>query len=141
MRRLSLRARLLLLTAGLLLAGLTLASALVSDRLERFQLDRLDGQLRSMTELIARAAGPPPAETPAVRPDLLDPALGLFGTPYVVYLDAGGAVARMRTFVADVSHELRTPLFGIKGSTELYRMGALPGRCGASFRPHRTVRA
>ncbi|WP_439385621.1 sensor histidine kinase [Amycolatopsis lexingtonensis] len=282
MRRLSLRARLLLLTAGLLLAGLTLASALVSDRLERFQLDRLDGQLRSMTELIARAAGPPPAETPAVRPDLLDPALGLFGTPYVVYLDAGGAVAgglhssrvdgaalppldalrtvpadgtavdlqaadgsqrwravaqpalrwggtvvsaaplaeadatiaqlrvsslvtgaallvvltaagwfalgrglrplrriehtaaaiaggdltrrvpvlappgteighlaaslntmlgqlegafadraaseaRMRTFVADVSHELRTPLFGIKGSTELYRMGALPG--------------
>lgn len=33
----------------------------------------------------------------------------------------------MRTFVADVSHELRTPLFGIKGSTELYRMGALPG--------------
>ncbi|WIX98970.1 HAMP domain-containing sensor histidine kinase [Amycolatopsis mongoliensis] len=281
MRRLSLRARLLLLTAGLLLTGLTLVSAVVSDQLERFQLDRLDGQLRSMTELISRAAGPPPAENPAVRPDLLDPALELFGTPYVVYLDAGGAVAgslhssraggatlpssgtlrtvptdgtavdlsaadgsqrwravarpaarwggtvvsaaplaetdatitqlrvsslvagagllvaltaagwfalgrglrplrriehtaaaiaggdltrrvpvlappgteighlaaslntmlgqleeafaaraaseaRMRTFVADVSHELRTPLFGIKGSTELYRMGALP---------------
>lgn len=282
MRRLSLRARLLLLTAGLLLAGLTLVSAVVSDQLERFQLDRLDGQLRSLTELISRAAGPPPAENPTVRPDLLDPALDLFGTPYVVYLDAGGAVvgglhssqvagatlppldslrtvpadgtavdlraadgserwravarpalrwggtvvsaaplaeadatitqlrvsslvtgagllvvltaagwfalgrglrplrriehtaaaiaggdltrrvpglappgteighlaaslntmlgqleaafadraaseARMRTFVADVSHELRTPLFGIKGSTELYRMGALPG--------------
>ncbi|MFI7128434.1 ATP-binding protein [Nonomuraea sp. NPDC050153] len=31
--------------------------------------------------------------------------------------------ARMRTFVADVSHELRTPLFGIKGFSELYRMG------------------
>ncbi|VVJ18141.1 Two-component system sensor histidine kinase [Amycolatopsis camponoti] len=282
MRRLSLRARLLLLTAGLLLAGLTLVSTLVSGRLERFQLDRLDGQLRSMTELISRAAGPPPAENPTVRPDLLDPALGLFGTPYVVYLDTGGAVVgglhssrvpgaalppsdalrtvpadgtavdldaadgsqrwravalravrwggtvvsaaplaeadatitqlrvsslvtgagllvvltaagwfalgrglrplrriehtaaaiaggdltrrvpglaspgteighlaaslntmlgqleeafadraasevRMRTFVADVSHELRTPLFGIKGSTELYRMGALTG--------------
>jgi two-component system OmpR family sensor kinase len=281
-RRLSLRARLLLLTAGLLLAGLTLGSAVVSDRLERFQLDRLDGQLRSLTELISLAAGPPPAENPAVRPDLIDPALDLFGTPYVVYLDAGGAVAgglhssrvagatlpplgslrtvptdgtavdllaadgsqrwravahpavrwggtvvsaaplaeadatitqlrvsslvtgggllvvltaagwfalgrglrplrriehtaaaiaggdltrrvpvlappgteighlaaslntmlgqleeafadraaseaRMRAFVADVSHELRTPLFGIKGSTELYRMGALPG--------------
>ncbi|SEF20104.1 two-component system, OmpR family, sensor kinase [Amycolatopsis pretoriensis] len=92
MRRLSLRARLLLLTAGLLLAGLTLVSALVSDQLERFQLDRLDGQLRSMTELISRAAGPPPAANPAVRPDLLDPALDLFGTPYVVYLDPGGAV-------------------------------------------------
>jgi two-component system OmpR family sensor kinase len=280
-RRLSLRARLLLLTAGLLLAGLTLAGVLVSDRLERFQLDRLDGQLRSMTELISLAAGPPPTGQLAVRPDLLDPALDLFGTPYFVYLDASGAVAgglhssrvagqalppldalrtvptdgtavdlraadgserwraiarpavrwggkvvsaaplaeadatitqlrvsslvtgagllvvltvagwfalgrglrplrriehtaaaiaggdltrrvpvlapprteighlaaslntmlgqleeafadraaseaRMRTFVADVSHELRTPLFGIKGSTELYRMGALP---------------
>jgi two-component system OmpR family sensor kinase len=27
--------------------------------------------------------------------------------------------------LADVSHELRTPLFGIKGFTELYRMGGL----------------
>ncbi|UUU29479.1 HAMP domain-containing histidine kinase [Streptomyces sp. CA-210063] len=34
--------------------------------------------------------------------------------------------ARMRRFVADASHELRTPLVGIKGSTDLYRMGALP---------------
>ncbi|TMS00687.1 sensor histidine kinase [Nonomuraea basaltis] len=31
--------------------------------------------------------------------------------------------ARMRRFVGDVSHELRTPLFGIKGFSELYRMG------------------
>ncbi|MEU0533187.1 HAMP domain-containing sensor histidine kinase [Amycolatopsis tolypomycina] len=93
MTRLSLRARLLLLTAGLLLAGLTLIGTLVSGQLERFQLDRLDGQLRSLTELISLAAGPPPAANPAVRPDLVDPALELFGTPYVVYLDAGGAVA------------------------------------------------
>jgi two-component system, OmpR family, sensor kinase len=35
---------------------------------------------------------------------------------------------RMRTFVADASHELRTPLFGIKGFTELYRMGGMPER-------------
>jgi two-component system, OmpR family, sensor kinase len=34
--------------------------------------------------------------------------------------------ARMRRFVADASHELRTPLFGIRGSAELYRLGALP---------------
>ncbi|MFF3001328.1 sensor histidine kinase [Kitasatospora sp. NPDC057940] len=34
--------------------------------------------------------------------------------------------ARMRRFVADASHELRTPLAGIRGFTELYRMGALP---------------
>jgi len=36
--------------------------------------------------------------------------------------------AKLRRFVADVSHELRTPLFGIKGFTELYRMGGLPER-------------
>ncbi|GAB3419765.1 sensor histidine kinase [Flindersiella endophytica] len=36
--------------------------------------------------------------------------------------------ARMRRFVSDVSHELRTPLFGIKGFSQLYRMGALPER-------------
>ncbi|GGK93568.1 two-component sensor histidine kinase [Sphaerisporangium melleum] len=33
--------------------------------------------------------------------------------------------ARLRRFVADVGHELRTPLFGIKGFSELYRMGGL----------------
>jgi two-component system OmpR family sensor kinase len=36
--------------------------------------------------------------------------------------------ARMGRFVADASHELRTPLVGIKGFTDLYRMGALPQR-------------
>ncbi|GAA4521489.1 HAMP domain-containing sensor histidine kinase [Actinoallomurus oryzae] len=35
---------------------------------------------------------------------------------------------RMRRFVSDASHELRTPLFGIKGFTELYRMGGMPER-------------
>ncbi|WP_432013186.1 ATP-binding protein [Streptomyces cucumeris] len=38
------------------------------------------------------------------------------------------AEARMRRFFADGSHELRTPLVGIKGYTDLYRMGALPAR-------------
>jgi two-component system OmpR family sensor kinase len=291
-----LRARLLLLTAGLLLAGLGLVGAVVSDQLERYQLDRLDGQLRSMTDLISRASSTaPPAANPATRPELLDSALELFGTPYVVYLDAGGAVsgglhssrlagaalppldalrtvptdgtavdldaadgsgrwravarpaalrggtvlaaaplaaadatiarlrstslisgavllvlltatgwfalgrglrplrriehtaaaiadgdltrrvpvlappgteighlaaslntmlgqlerafadraaseARMRTFVSDVSHELRTPLFGIKGSAQLYRMGALPKRSDVDGAMHRIDR-
>ncbi|WP_437057895.1 sensor histidine kinase [Streptomyces sp. enrichment culture] len=35
---------------------------------------------------------------------------------------------RMRRFIADASHELRTPLAGIKGLTELYRMGGMPER-------------
>ncbi|MEV7143867.1 sensor histidine kinase [Streptomyces tauricus] len=48
-------------------------------------------------------------------------------------IEAGDAAraatnARMRTFIADASHELRTPLFGIKGFTELYRMGGMPQR-------------
>jgi two-component system OmpR family sensor kinase len=34
----------------------------------------------------------------------------------------------MRRFIADVSHELRTPLSGIKGFTQLYRMGGMPAR-------------
>jgi two-component system OmpR family sensor kinase len=41
------------------------------------------------------------------------------------FADRAASEARMRRFVADVSHELRTPLFGIKGFTELYRMGGL----------------
>ncbi|GAB7104767.1 HAMP domain-containing sensor histidine kinase [Streptomyces phaeofaciens JCM 4814] len=36
--------------------------------------------------------------------------------------------ARMSRFVADASHELRTPLAGIKGLTDLHRMGALADR-------------
>ncbi|MFJ8142862.1 ATP-binding protein [Streptomyces sp. NPDC096013] len=48
-------------------------------------------------------------------------------------IEAGDAAraatnGRMRTFIADASHELRTPLFGIKGFTELYRMGGMPQR-------------
>ncbi len=296
MTRFSLRARLLLLTAGLLLAGLGLVGAVVSDQVERYQLDRLDNQLRSLTELIALGpATGPPTPDPPVRPDLVDPALELFGTPYVVYLNAAGVVsgglrssrldgatlpaldalhtvpadgtavdlpaadgsgrwravarpsvrwggtvlaaaplaeadatiaqlrtsslisgavllvvltaagwfalgrglrplrriehtaaaiaggdltrrvpvlappgteighlaaslntmlgqlerafadraaseARMRTFVSDVSHELRTPLFGIKGSAELYRMGALPSRSDVDETMHRIDR-
>ncbi|SNY24922.1 sensor histidine kinase [Paractinoplanes atraurantiacus] len=88
----SLRVRLLLLTAALLLAGLGLTGTVLSDRLEHYQLDRLDTQLRALTGLISQAPGRGPAGAGA-RADLLDPALDLIGAPYLVYLDADGAVA------------------------------------------------
>ncbi|PZF85950.1 sensor histidine kinase [Jiangella anatolica] len=94
MRRLSLRARLLLLTSGLLLTGLTLISAAVAGQLERYQLDRIDDQLRSLTAILGSVAGGPPQPTdPGGRPELLDAALDLIGAPYLVYLDADGRVA------------------------------------------------
>ncbi|MEV8435745.1 HAMP domain-containing sensor histidine kinase [Actinosynnema sp. NPDC051121] len=94
MSRFSLRARLLLLTAGLLLAGLGLVGAVVSDQLERYQLGRVDAQLRSFSEIVSRVSGGPPDTVDTTRhPELLDPALDLVGTPYLVYLDADGAVA------------------------------------------------
>jgi two-component system, OmpR family, sensor kinase len=298
LRRLSLRTRLLLLTAGLLLAGLSLISVVVADRLEDYQLDRLDSQLRSFTEIVSSvpAVGLPEAEGVPADTELLDAALDLVGTPFLALLDEDGAVersihssrldqaslpsademreipttgeavdlpaadgsgrwravarptvgregmviaaaplteadatiaqlrttslvsgagllvlltavgwfalarglrplrliertaaaiadgdltqrvpslappsteighlavslnamlgqledafsdrdaseARMRTFVSDVSHELRTPLFGIKGTTELYRMGALPERGDVDEAMHRIDRA
>jgi len=91
MRRFSLRARLLLLTTALLLAGLSLISAVVSDQLERYQLDRLDSQLRSFTEIIARVSTTGPSRSTPAQP-LLDPALELIGTPYLTYLDRDGNV-------------------------------------------------
>ncbi|MEV1120734.1 HAMP domain-containing sensor histidine kinase [Actinosynnema sp. NPDC049800] len=93
--RFSLRARLLLLTAGLLLAGLGLVGAVVSDQLERYQLARIDDQLRSFAEIVSGVSttGPPEAVDATRHPDLLDPALDLVGTPYLVYLDADGEPA------------------------------------------------
>ena len=91
--RSSLRVRLLALTAALLLAGLTLISAVVSERLERHQLERIDQRLLSLTAIVARASldeTAAPAE--ADRAALLDPALDLVGAPYLVYLDAGGEI-------------------------------------------------
>jgi two-component system OmpR family sensor kinase len=53
---------------------------------------------------------------------------GMLGQVERAFAARSRSEARMRRFVADVSHELRTPLFGIKGFTELYRMGGLPTR-------------
>ncbi|WP_218010413.1 sensor histidine kinase [Actinomadura chibensis] len=90
-RRLSLRVRLLLLTAGLLLAGLVLLTAVLSNRLQANLLGRMDGQLRSLATIVALAPNGDKLGTPR-SPQVLGPALELLGTPYLVLLDGNGTV-------------------------------------------------
>ncbi|TDD95821.1 sensor histidine kinase [Actinomadura rubrisoli] len=60
---------------------------------------------------------------------------GMLGQLEEAFAARAASETRMRRFVADVSHELRTPLSGIKGFTELYRMGGLagPGETGRTM--------
>ncbi|MET8943186.1 HAMP domain-containing sensor histidine kinase [Streptomyces sp. NPDC004542] len=53
---------------------------------------------------------------------------GMLGQLETAFAARAESEARMSRFVADASHELRTPLAGIKGLTDLYRLGALAGR-------------
>ncbi|WP_405548066.1 MULTISPECIES: sensor histidine kinase [Streptomyces] len=53
---------------------------------------------------------------------------GMLGQLESAFAARAESEARMSRFVADASHELRTPLAGIKGLTDLHRMGALPER-------------
>ncbi|MET8979991.1 HAMP domain-containing sensor histidine kinase [Streptomyces sp. NPDC004539] len=50
---------------------------------------------------------------------------GMLGQIEAAFAARAESEARMSRFVADASHELRTPLAGIKGLTDLHRMGAL----------------
>ncbi|HET6742370.1 MAG TPA: HAMP domain-containing sensor histidine kinase [Kribbella sp.] len=139
MSRLSLRGRLLLLTTGLLLAGLTLISAVVSHQLERYQLDRLDSQLRSFTEIIAKVAPTGPAKGQPMRPELLDPALDLIGAPYLAYLDPAGMVeGTLRSSRVDAAsfptdNALRT--LSADGEAAVLRSANGDGRWRAVARP------
>ncbi|WP_329343485.1 HAMP domain-containing histidine kinase [Streptomyces sp. NBC_01352] len=53
---------------------------------------------------------------------------GMLGQLETAFAARAESETRMSRFVADASHELRTPLAGIKGLTDLHRMGALPDR-------------
>ena len=134
----SLRVRLLLLTTALLLTGLALIGTVVSDRLGHYQVGRLDGQLRSLTDLIAALPVSGPRDPVAAGPDLLDPALELIGAPYLVYLDADGAVAdglmssRLNSGSLPPAAELRT--LPTDGSGVFLRAGDDSGRWRAVAR-------
>lgn len=89
--RFSLRTRLLLITAGLLLTGLGIIGTVLTGHLERYQLGRLDDQLGMMASIIATGPGTraPDLERTADAA-LLEPALDVFGDPYLVRLDRDG---------------------------------------------------
>ncbi|UYM03538.1 sensor histidine kinase [Solicola gregarius] len=92
--RLSLRARLLVMTAVLLLVGLSLISAIVTNRLETYQVEQVDDQLDSVTTIISRVpeATPDEIESSVDRPELLESGLEALGVPYLVYFDEHGNV-------------------------------------------------
>ena len=90
----SLRARLLLITAVLLVAGIVVSDAVVTAALRRHLLDRVDRQVQQFSQVMLR-----------VNPDVLDIAvsnrtrnltagLDLIDALAVAYLDAGGTVIR-----------------------------------------------
>ncbi|MFC4062719.1 sensor histidine kinase [Planomonospora corallina] len=88
--------------------------------------------LRGIEETAAAIAGGdlsrriPGTAAPGTEVGRLSAALnGMLGQLETAFADREASEARMRRFVADVSHELRTPLFGIKGFSELHRMGGL----------------
>ncbi|MGO2111616.1 MAG: ATP-binding protein [Pseudoclavibacter sp.] len=98
----------MLITTGLLLAGLALFSALLSAHLERYQLDRIDGQLSSFTELVSRASPDAPLELDAAQ-EQFGSGLDLLGAPYLVYLDADGRIIQDLSSAALVDDTLPTP--------------------------------
>ncbi|MDX2971209.1 sensor histidine kinase [Kribbella solani] len=139
MRKLSLRARLLLLTTGLLLAGLSLVAAVVSHQLERYQLNRLDSQLRSFTEIIAQVSPGGPQPNQPARPQLIDPALDLIGAPYLAYLDANGSIIGMlrssRVAAASFPTDAELRKVPTDGSAVALPAANGPGRWRALERP------
>ncbi|WP_062348925.1 sensor histidine kinase [Herbidospora yilanensis] len=88
--------------------------------------------LRAIEETAAAiASGDLGRRVPDAAPDTevgrLSAALnGMLGQIERAFAARTESEARLRRFVADVGHELRTPLVGIKGFSELYRMGGLP---------------
>lgn len=95
-RRFSLRMRLLLIAIGLLAAALAIGNTVAIGALERYQIGRLDNQIRPIAAILAAAPYSPDQAAVAPDPDV-DPAvvagLGrMFGFSYVAYLLPDGTV-------------------------------------------------
>ncbi|GII85019.1 two-component sensor histidine kinase [Sphaerisporangium siamense] len=114
-----------LVTGAALLGLLTLAG--------RFAIGAGLRPLRRIEETAAAIASGdlgrrmPGPEAPDTEVGRLSASLnGMLGQIERAFAARTESEARLRRFVADVGHELRTPLVGIKGFSELYRMGGLP---------------
>jgi two-component system OmpR family sensor kinase len=115
-------------TTGLALLGLLVAAGWFAmrsglkplSRIERTAAEIAHGDL---TRRVPALAGP---NTEVGR--LATALNGMLGQIEAAFAARAESEARMSRFVADAGHELRTPLAGIKGLTDLYRMGALPER-------------
>ena len=91
--RLSLRVRLMLLAVLLLAVGLTLTNIVLVGALQRYQIDRLDRQLQTVGEFLARR-DPPGLNSDTTSRTVL-PRVGLIGDVYIAYLNADGTTDRL----------------------------------------------
>ncbi|MEU9836809.1 HAMP domain-containing sensor histidine kinase [Streptosporangium sp. NPDC048047] len=119
------RLRAVLLGAGVILLALLTLTGWFAIRAGLRPLRRIEDIAAAiasgdLTRRIPRDAGP---GTEVGR--LADSLNGMLGQLERAFAARAESEARLRRLVADVGHELRTPLFGIKGFSELYRMGGL----------------
>src|SRR5262245_8733313 len=91
---LSLRVRLLVITAVLLIVGILISDAVVTTVLRRQLVDRVDHQLQPIALLFSRIDPSLVGSSGLVRPESLTQALDLINAVAVTYLNPDGTVVR-----------------------------------------------
>ncbi|GII63898.1 two-component sensor histidine kinase [Sphaerisporangium krabiense] len=120
------RLRVTYLVTGAALLGLLTLAGWFAIRAGLGPLRRIEETAAAIAsgDLGRRVPGP---EAPDTEVGRLSASLnGMLGQIERAFAARTESEARLRRLVADVGHELRTPLVGIKGFSELYRMGGLP---------------
>jgi two-component system OmpR family sensor kinase len=117
----SLRARLLIVTVGLVTLGLLIADVVTYRALASSLLERVDEQLAQVTQAAVQTFGSPPDGFP--MPDGPPPGTG-YGPPpgsYAAVLDGSGTVVAHRSFDYQTGQEEQAPIpqlpAGLPGST------------------------